>query len=336
MTQSDMDTHKIEISPRTVIFTVSFVLGLWLLYQVRSIVILLFVAFILMTAVNPLVRLARRYKIPTLVVMLVVYVGIISLLTTVIASLVPAVVAQTRGLTQVLPGYLHSIEGTFNTQFDPNVVGNYFSSIPSNILKIAAGAFNNILNILAVFFIAYYLTLERPRLHNYLLGLFPKASAEERAEALVLGVEQQVGGWVRGELLLMLVIGAMTYIGLTLLGIPYALPLAVLSGLLEAVPNIGPTIAAIPAILLGFTVEPRPYVGFGALAMSILIQQLENNLIVPKIMLSATGTQPLVTIVVLLVGYTLGGVAGAVLAMPIFLTAQTVLLEFSRPNRAKE
>lgn len=320
-----MNTQRIEISPRTIIFSIAFLLGLWLLYQIRSIVVLLFIAFILMTAVNPLVRLASKVKIPTIIVMLVVYVGIISLLTTVVASLVPAVVQQTRGLTQSLPTYLHSLEDTFNTQFDPNVVGNYFSSIPSNILKIAAGAFNNILNILAVFFIAYYLVLERPHLHKYLLHFFPKSSAEERAESLVLAVERQVGGWVRGELLLMAVIGCMTYIGLTLLGIPYALPIAVLSGLLEAVPNIGPTIAAIPAILMGFTVEPIPLVGLGALAMSILIQQLENNLIVPKIMQSATGTKPLVTIIVLLIGYTLGGIAGAVLAMPAYLTIQTII-----------
>jgi len=113
-----------------------------------------------------------------------------------------------------------------------------------------------------------------------------------------------------------------------LLGIPYALPIAVLSGLLEAVPNIGPTIAAIPAILMGLTVSP--IVGLGALAMSILIQQLENNLIVPKIMQSATGTKPLVTILVLLIGYTLGGIAGAVLAMPVFLTIQTIVVEYNK------
>ncbi len=125
----------------------------------------------------------------------------------------------------------------------------------------------------------------------------------------------------------MAIIGLMTYLGLQLLGIPYALPLAVIAGLLEAVPNLGPTIAAIPAILIGLTVSP--YVGLGALILSIVIQQLENNLIVPKIMESATGTEPLVTILVLLVGFTLGGVTGAILSMPIYLTIKTVIKAFS-------
>ncbi|MEI8232630.1 MAG: AI-2E family transporter [bacterium] len=318
-----METKKVEISQKTIIFTVALLLSLWVLYQVRSIVVLLFIAFILMTAVNPLVKLAAKIKIPTIVVMLVVYFGLIALISTVIASLVPAVVEQTKGLTLALPTYMHNLENIFNAQFDPNVIGGYLNSVPSNLLKIAAGAFSNIMNILALFFMSYYLVLERPKLHRYLLKLFDDEGAETKAEALVYAVEKQVGGWVRGELLLMLIIGVMTYIGLALLGVPYALPLAVIAGLLEAVPNLGPTIAAIPAIIIGLTVSP--IIALGTLILSIVIQQLENNIVVPKVMQSATGTEPLVTILVLLVGFTLGGIAGAVLSMPIYLTVQTVI-----------
>lgn len=321
-----MESHKIEISQKTIIFTIGTLLSIWFLYQVRSIVVLLFIAFILMTAVNPLIKLASKIKIPTIAVMLVVYFGLIALISTVIASLVPAVVQQTKDITLLLPTYMHNLENIFNTQLDTNVAGSYLNSIPSNLLKIAAGAFSNIMSILALFFMSYYLVLERPHLHKYLLHLFSQQK-EERAEALVLAVEKQVGGWVRGELILMLIIGIMTYVGLILLSIPYALPLAVLAGLLEAVPNLGPTIAAIPVILMGLTISP--IIGLGGLLLSIVIQQLENNLIVPKVMQSATGTPPLVTIIVLLVGFTLGGIAGAVLAMPIFLTGQTVYQAFN-------
>lgn len=317
--------QRIEITPKTIWYTLGSLLTLYTIYQVRGIIVLLFISFIFMTAVNPLVRRTLKWKIPTILVVLVVYVGVITLISTVVASLVPAVVAQTKGLSAALPTYLHSLEELFNTQIDTSFSNNYLASIPSNILKIAAGAFNNILNVMAVFFMTYYLVMERPNLHKYLLRFFDDKDAEKKAENVVQLVEDQVGGWVRGELLLMAIIGIMTYVGLMALGIPYALPLAILSGLLEAVPNLGPTIAAIPAVLIGFTVSP--IVGFGALAMSILIQQLENNIVVPKIMESATGTAPLVTIIVLLVGYTLGGVAGAVLAMPIYLTVRTILKE---------
>lgn len=317
-----MTTTRIEIAPKTILYTIGILLSIYVLYQIRSILVLFFISFILMTAINPLLRKTQKLKIPTIVVMLIVYFGLISLVSIVIASLVPAIVAQTKGLSQALPNYLHSLEDVFATEFDPSVIGNYLSTIPSNILRLAAGLFNNLLNIMAIFFMTYYLVLERPNLHKYLLRFFEDKNAEGLAEQMVHQVEQQVGGWVRGELLLMAVIGLMTYVGLILLGIPYALPLAVLAGLLEAVPNLGPTIAAIPAVLIGFTVSP--VIGLGALALCILIQQLENNLIVPKIMYSATGTAPLVTIFVLLIGFTLGGVAGAVLGMPLYLTLVTV------------
>lgn len=317
-----METKKIEISQKTIIFTVSLLLSLWFLFQVRSIIVLLFIAFILMTAVNPLVKLASKIKLPTIVVMLVIYFGLIALISTVIASLVPAVVQQTKDLTLVLPSFLHNLESTFNAQFDPNVLGNYLNTIPTNLLRVAGGIFSNVMNVLALFFMSYYLVLERPRLHTYLLKLFDDKDSEAKAEKLVVDIEKQVGGWVRGELLLMLIIGVMTYLGLILLGVPYALPLAVLAGLLELVPNLGPTMAAVPAIFIGLTVSP--VIALGTLILSIVIQQLENNLIVPKVMQSATGTEPLATIIVLLVGFTLGGIAGAVLSMPIYLTIQTV------------
>lgn len=325
-----METKKIEISQKTILFTIFSLLALWLLYQVRGILILFFIAFILMTAVNPLIKLAKKIKIPTIVVMLAVYTGLIALISTVVASLIPAVVQQTKDITLRLPTYMHSLENVFNAQFDPNVAGNYLNSIPSNLLKIVAGAFSNIMSILALFFMSYYLVLERPHLHKYLLRFFSDSHAEKRAEDLICTIEQQVGGWVRGELLLMAIIGVLTYLGLAILRVPYALPLAVLAGLLEAVPNLGPTIAAIPAILIGLTVSPM--IGLGTLILSILIQQLENNLIVPKIMQDTTGTKPLITILVLLVGFTLGGIVGAVLAMPIFLTGQTVISTFSSPT----
>ena len=268
-----MESQKIEISQKTIIFTIGTLLSVWLVYQIRAIVVLLFIAFILMTAINPLIKKANKFKIPTILVMLVVYFGMIALISTVVASLVPAVVQQTKDIALLLPTYMHNLESIFNTQLDTNVAGSYLNSIPSNLLKIAAGAFSNIMNILALFFMTYYLVLERPLLHRYLLRFFENK---------------------------------------------------------EAVPNLGPTIAAIPVILMGLTVSP--IIGLGGLVLSIIIQQLENNLIVPKVMFSATGTQPLVTILTLLVGFTLGGVAGAVLAMPIFLTIQTAYKAFSPPQ----
>jgi len=283
-----------------------------------------------MTAINPIVTLGRRKKIPVLLIMLVVYLGVIALFSFVVASLVPAVINESKSLVQNMPNYIGALEHSLSIKLDSGLGNSYLASIPSNILKLAAGAFSNILNILAVFFIAYYLTLERTSLHLYLVKLFADGNSERRAEALILAIEKKVGGWVRGELFLMGIIGLLTYIGLVLLRIPYALPLAVLAGLMEAVPNIGPVVSAIPAILIGLTVSP--ITGLGVTILGVLIQQLENNLIVPRVMQAATGTKPLITILVLLVGYTLGGIAGAVLSMPLFLTITTAYEHVTKNN----
>lgn len=322
-----MAVQRIEITSRTILNTIFYLVGFWLLYEVRSIVVTIFVAFILMTAISPIVKAAKKIKIPTLAVVLALFASLIALFTTLVVSLVPAIMVETSGLIQNFPHYLAGFNQKWSLTIDQGIFTNQLSSIPSNILHFAAGTFSNIILIMAVFFMTYYLSEERTRLHHYLKHFFRGEDQEERAERLVNDVEIRVGGWVRGELLLMTIIGIMSFIGLTILRIPYALPLAILAGLLEAVPSIGPTISAIPAIILGLSISPLT--GFGALAMAIIIQQSENNLIVPRVMQHVVGVRPIVTIVVLMTGFTLGGVIGAVLAMPVFLALTSVYHELN-------
>lgn len=323
-----MVTHKIEISTKTILFTIFTLLSMWLLYEVRSIVVLFFISFILATAVNPIATAAKRKKIPVMIPMLIVYLIVILTVSMVVASLVPAVIEESSALFDSVPSYFTSLENTLNIDFAGSFGSSYLTTAPTNLLRFAGGLFSNVINIFAVFFITYYIVIERANLHQYLTRFFGKGNKEKKAEDLVLAIEQAVGGWIRGQIILMVIIGLATYISLILLGIPYALPLAVLAGILEIVPNLGPTIATIPAIFMGFTVSP--IIGLGAFAASFLIQQLEINLIVPKVMQSATGAKPLATILVLLTGFTLGGIAGAILAMPIYLTATTAYKHLSK------
>jgi predicted PurR-regulated permease PerM len=320
-----MVAQKIEITTNTILRTILYLIGFWFLFKIRLIVVTIFVAFILMTAISPIVKAARRIKIPTLVVVAAVFIGIIALLTTLVVSLAPAVVAETTGLVQNFPTYIQAMNERWSITLDQSLLTEQLNNIPSNVLHFAAGAFGNVLTIMAVFFMTYYLSIERTHLHEYVKHILSGEEREKRAEALVADIERRVGGWVRGELFLMTIIGVMSYIGLMILHIPYALPLAILAGLLEAVPSIGPTISTIPAIMLGLSISPLT--GLGALAMAIIIQQSENNLIVPKVMQHVIGVRPIVTIVVLMTGFTLGGVIGAVLAMPVFLMLTSVYKE---------
>ena len=145
----------------------------------------------------------------------------------------------------------------------------------------------------------------------------------------MITIENQLGGWVRGQLVLMLVIAVFTYIGFLLIGIPYALPLAILAGFLEILPNIGPTIAAVPAITIAY-ISSGPALAVVALLFSILVQQLENNVIVPKVMRENANVNPLISIIAILIGLQLAGVVGALLAIPLYIVIRTVYGSFFR------
>ncbi len=307
----------------TIFLILATVLGLWFLFQIRNILIMLFISFILMSAIYPLVVKAQKLKIPKSLTIFSIYLLIVFLFFGVIVSLVPIIIEQTTGLINHLPDILLYLDQHYHLKIDLPFVTQNLRSLPSNLFKLVTGIFSNTFNIFAIFFLTYYLILERDKLHHYLVFLFGSNEAESRAEKFIRDLENQIGHWVSGQLLLMLVIGLATYLGLLLLRMPYALPLAMLAGLLEAVPNIGPTISAGISVLVGLTVSPL--IAIGALILGIVIQQLENNFLVPQIMHYTVGLSPVITLTVLLIGLKLGGIIGAILAIPLYLTVITII-----------
>jgi len=212
--------------------------------------------------------------------------------------------------------------------FDQNTINSQIQTISSsliNVLKIILGAASNVLALFSLLVMTFYIFIERPNLEKYLRYFLHDGEKERKYLKLIEAVESRLGGWVRGELMLMVIVGTLTYIGLSSIKIPFALPLALLAGLLELVPNLGPTLAAVPAALIGLTISMP--VAIGTIIVSIAVQQLENNIIVPLVMRSSAGLSPIVTLLCLMVGVTIGGVGGAILAVPTFITIVTVFKE---------
>jgi predicted PurR-regulated permease PerM len=314
---------RIEISHRTIIFTVLLLIGLWLLYQVINVLLLLLISFIFMTALNPLVTRLERWRFPRQLAIFVSYVVVIGLVAFIIGSIVPPLIEQTSVLTRnlALPWAELGL-----LKLDPSNVNNQLELLSRNLvgaLNLVLGAASNILAIFTIGVMTFYLLMERRNLDDYLEVLFGNGDSSKRAQQFVNNLERKLGGWVRGQLALMFIIGIMSYIGLRLLGVSFALPLAMVAGLLEFIPNIGPTVAAVPAIIVAFTISPA--LALGVAFLYIAIQQLENNLIVPVVMKKAAGVHPLVTITALMIGFTLGGIGGAVLAVPVFLLTEVIV-----------
>ncbi len=316
---------KVEVSHRTVIFTVFFLIFIAFLYQIRSILLGVFVAIVLMAALNPTVNWLNKKGVPRLLAILLLFLLTIALIVFALLGIIPALVEQTSVLIDQLPFYSQNL-GLVG--LDARFIDNQLSqlgSIPSGVLRLGLSVFNNTLNLVAILILTFYLLMERKNLDRYLKVLF-NDKENKKAANFVDKLEHNLGGWIRAQLILMTLIGVLVYLGLTVLGIEFALPLAILAGILEVIPNFGPTFAAVPAILMGFAISPLTGVAVGALYF--LIQQLENSLIVPQVMERTVGFNPVITIIALMIGFKLGGVLGAVLAIPFGLMIKAVISEF--------
>lgn len=325
-------SKKIEVSHRTIIFTVFFLILLAFLWQIRQIIIGLFVALILMAAINPAIDRMEKMKIPRVLGIFLIYILILALVGLVIAGIIPPLVDQTSTLIANAPKF---IEGLGILNIDQWIIEaqiQQLGSIPANLVKISVEILTNLVVIVALLVITFYLLLERKNLDRYLHILFG-GDGERKAEKFIDEMEKKIGSWIRAQLFSMIIIGMMSYFGLRLLGIDFALPLALLAGLFEIIPNIGPVIASVPAILAGLAISPL--MALAVAALYFLIQQIESSVIYPQIVAREVGVNPLITIISLAVGFKLGGILGVILAVPFVLLIQVIASELFASERFK-
>ncbi|OGK40698.1 hypothetical protein A2954_05560 [Candidatus Roizmanbacteria bacterium RIFCSPLOWO2_01_FULL_37_12] len=318
------EKYKIEISSRTIIFTVFFLLFLRFLWMIQDVLFSIFIAFIIMSALKPYVSFLEKGKIPRFLSALFVYLIFLTFFFAVLFIAFPPLVIESTQLFKALPSILERIAPEAMALLNLDSVFQYLPDIANQFFGIVSGIFSNAVFLISTLFFGFYFLLEE----NVFRKILSRFFSEERARtALVIfdKAEKRLNGWFWGEITLMTVVGLLTFIGINLIGLRYALALAVLAALLEAVPNLGPTISSIPAILLGFAVSP--VTGFAAMALYFIIQQLENNLIVPVVMKKAVGLNPIITLLALLIGGKIGGVLGILLAIPLTLFIETAIME---------
>ncbi|RLC32672.1 hypothetical protein DRH13_01420 [Candidatus Woesebacteria bacterium] len=317
---------KIEISHKTIIFTVLFLISLTFLYFIRDIIIQFFVALLVMTILNPLVARLSKFKIPRALSIIVVYILTLGIVGVALAGIIPPLVDQTTTFVNNLPEYIENL-AVPNIIVEP-VINQLFSTLgelPVQAAKATISIFSNLLNVIFVLIFAFYLLMARSKQDEQLDMFFGKERSKRIAK-IIDALEVKLGGWARGQLALMFLVGLITYVGLRLLGIPYALPLAILAGLLEIVPYFGPILAAFPAVIIGFSISPL--IGIATTALAFLIQQLENYLIVPKIMEKSVGVSPVVILLALMIGFKIAGPMGSLVSVPVFITLQVFVKEY--------
>jgi predicted PurR-regulated permease PerM len=286
-----------------------------ILYHLREILIVIFVAYIIVAALNPVVEFLRRRGLPKTIAVLLTFFVTLVFFVLLIAPLVPFFISQIQQLAKSFPLYVQQAAGAVGVQLDAREIGKLITpqQLGQNAFALAGGVFGGFFTIVSTIAISFYLLLSYDKAKNAVANLFSK-KYQEKAVTTIDQVNDKLGAWLRGQFILSLSIGLITWVSLTAIQMPYALPLAVLAGLFEIVPTVGPIIASVPAIIVALTISPN--MALFIVGLYIIIQMVENHLLVPRIMQRAVGLNPVIVIVGVIIGDRLLGIPGALLSVP--------------------
>lgn len=331
-----MKFADLENSTQVILKVVFVVLALAFLWTIREVIVLFLLAVVLASAMEPLVDYLHIKKIPRALTVIGVYVVVFAVVGLVASLVVPLVIEQTKLLVQNLPQYftefqshypgLHSLIGGGDIG---QLINNFFATSggeQASVFSRTLGVFNGVLGFVTILVISLYLVAEQKGMKDFISTLVPLGKREFTIQ-LVTKIQKKMGLWVLGQLILSVSIFAFTFIGLSLLGVKYALVLALLAGVLEIIPYVGPILSAIPAIFFAFLQSPA--LALAVLVLYILVQKLEGYVLVPKIMQKTVGISPLVVVLALIIGLKLAGVLGLLLAVPLASAITVIVQEFS-------
>ncbi len=320
---------EIRITSRAILTTLLVLFGMWLFIQLKGVFLVIFVGALLALALDPLVDWLVQRGLRRDIAVFVVIVFLLAFFFGFGALGISPLVEQTSRFIQQLPRLLEQATQAPGSpeylQRWGEQLGEQLGTISTDVLRVTWGAFSGAFSVTSALVFTVYILLDLENLKRLLKSLLRKAD-HSAADKIIDEIESKLGDWLRGEIFLMFIIGSFTYLGLSLLNVRYALPVALIAGLLEIVPIIGPIVSIFPAAVVGFS--SSLWAGFGAVAVVILVQQLENHVIVPRVMKSVVGFNPLVTMILLLAGGRLFGIVGAFFAIPTALVAQILLGHF--------
>ena len=331
--------------PTWMIVSVSLILALIFFWeQLLTIGVFLFVAFILMSALQPIVNWLVARKIPKGWAIGITYSCILLLLAALSSVFIVPFIKGMQEMINLLPSLVSDFLEDFNgvTIGSINIDRQWFVDIASEFsslltptggiesLKSIATTLGGVINwaalLFAIVFLSIYLLSEGEQLLQ--LGLLQIANdrKRKRVKRLIEDVQRKLGNWMIGQTIISFIASVTLGVSLTLLGVPFALPLGVLVGLLATIPNIGTTVAIIPATLIAL-ISGGWTKAFAVLVIYTIYQQVENNILIPKIMGSVVGLKPIIVMLGVMIFLTLFGVWGAVLAVPAMVVLG-ILYEF--------
>lgn len=334
--------YSIDISSATIVRILVTAAILGFLYLIRDVVAVVFFAVMLILIIQPIVSWLNHRHIPRGLAITLLYITIIACLAGAISLLIKPVTEQFAAMGQAMGTYTVRTLDYFGLSSVNPLVGvetlfsNITKYIPDPTFDVVGSVrnfFDGIVTVLIVLIITFYGLIDESAFKRLVRTTVP-SEYQPYLYQVSLRIQKKLGMWLRGQLVLGIVMFALTWIGLTLLGVKYALVLALISGILELIPYIGPIFSGTLAVFLNVFDNPVRALLIGALY--VVIQQTENHILVPKIMQKATGLNPIVSIVALLIGARLGGAVGIILAIPVANVLNVFVSDFVDQREAKQ
>jgi len=312
--------------------------------RVGHVLLLVVVAFVLAVGMDPAVRWLGRFGVRRGWAVTIIFVGLASFLALFVSLLIPAIVREVRQFADALPGYLTDLQqrddwiGNAARHADVSAkVQQFIADVPKRVgesfdtvLGVAGTVLGRVFDLFTVAILSIYFTLSLHRLRRTVAALTNPAHRAQVDRVIERSIEK-IGGYVSGNLITSAVCGVFTVVALVILRIDYAVPLGMWAGVADLIPQVGAYLGAIPAILVALAKGPG--YGISVLAYFIAYQQFENYILAPRVYKGSIDLSPAAVIVSTLIGGTLAGFAGALLALPVAATIKVVAVDVVLANR---
>lgn len=325
--------YSVTITPGTMFLMMVFVLAAWFFYEIRELIPLILCSVIFATALLPGKKFLSRFHIPEPIALVLMYLLVFILFSFFVYSFIPLIATQYELFANALPQLVEKLsnlisgtpfESFFDSQLELLKNGDNISKFLNNALKFTAESFyalfGNIINIV-LFFVLTFLFAVKPEIIDSFIKIVTPRKYTEYGINLWVNSQIKLGQWFQGQLLLVLIIGILTYFALLIVGIPNPLFLAFFAGCMELIPIFGPFLAAIPAVLMALTLNDS-YSVLLVIGVFVLIQQLENNLIYPLVVTKVVGIPSVLVVLAILIGSYIAGFVGIIIAVPLVAVIQ--------------
>ena len=332
---------RVSITSGTIFTALLIMVGVYLFWILRDLALLVLTAIIIASAIEPGVAFFIRYRIPRFISALLVYVLVFGAIFAILYFFFPPIISDAAGFLSAMPRYLDTINITTPLSNITNTVSavtsqsqaqsyiqtllslqSLFTSSSGSVLQLLITFFGGIFSLVLVIVLSFYFALQDTGVDDFIRLVMP-IKYEEYYVDLWRRSQKKIGLWMQGQILLSVIVGILVYLGLLIIGVPYALLLAVFTAMVEIIPVFGSIIAGVVAVIVGYS-DGGVAIAAIVAGLYIVVNQFESNLIYPLIVKKIVGIPPLLVIVALIAGYTLAGFLGAILSVPV----SAVLLEF--------